>query len=379
MVTRSAGSESQRSSIDASAALPGLVCAKPKASATTSISPRTPMPMPASALRRVLMSRQPSECLSDTDIDLNRVVARPVCEGCCQVEADWTDQRVVAEPDAGAVEELQAVGQAVRVDVAAFDERGDADGVGDPVAQLQAEVDAGDAAQRHIARAQRAGALIGVTAHRSRPAGVESLVDGDFVARRAENRAKGGEACEHEPPAVVEPLVVALLDARVDEIEVGSRKAVIGDERQRLARAEGGIEEIVGGVAAQQERQPEQRVVLGPEDVRLHIGMLEGNAAIDGDRRQQRTLESEEGLLAQAAIGIGVLLEQCGVRQKLLVAMLPENLAARAEIGVVGDARADRARWALDQIDRHRHLPGPVRRIAMIDASGAEQAALDEA
>ena len=70
-------------------------------------------------------------------------------ERCREVEAHRPDHRVIAQPDPRAPVEAGAVGEVGGVDVAAFDERRDADRLGDAVADLAADLEAGDAALRH--------------------------------------------------------------------------------------------------------------------------------------------------------------------------------------------------------------------------------------
>src|SRR5260221_6900455 len=366
MVTRSAGLDSQPPTRWASQALPGPVCSSPKASASASSSPRTAPPASFSALRNALILKR----LSNTDIDLDRAVARPALERGGEVEADGSDQRVIAQADAAAKEQVRAVREVGGIDIAALDEGGDADGLGDAVAQLEAELQAGGAAQRHFAGAERPGALIGVAAHRAGAAGIEPLVGRQRVASGADDRAEGAEPGEHEAAGAVEALIVPLLQARGEEIEVAPGEAVIGDQRQRLPPADGRVEQVVGGVVAQIERHAEEGVVLVADDVRLYAGMLDREAGDGSERRQQRPLDADENQLAQAAIGVGRLLQQLGVGQEILlgvdevglaeaegeaelalrhaggdaqvlagaepVAMLPEGLGADAEIGVVG-------------------------------------------
>src|SRR5216683_1933501 len=257
MVTRSAGLDRRPPKIWASQALPGAVCSRPKASASASSRPRTAPPATFSTLRNPPIL----ECLSDTDIELDGVVARPALEGGGEVEADGSDQRVIAEADAAAKEQVRAVREAGGIDIAALDEGGDTDGLGDAVAQLEAELQAGGAAQRHFAGAERPGALIAVG--------------------------------EHQAPGAVEALIVPLLQARGEEIEVAPGEAVIGDQRQRLPPADGRVEQVVGGVVAQKKGHAEKGVVLAADQVLLHVGVLEREAGDGGERRQQRPLDAD--------------------------------------------------------------------------------------
>src|SRR5690348_16915875 len=128
--------------------------------------------------------------LSDTDIELDHTVARPALERRCEIEADGSNHRVIAETDAAAKQQVGAVREVAVIDVAALDEGGDADGVGDAVAQLDAELEAGGAAQRQVAGAERAGALEGVASDRAGAAGIEPLVGRQLVAGGADDRAE---------------------------------------------------------------------------------------------------------------------------------------------------------------------------------------------
>ena len=256
--------------------------------------------------------------------------------------------------------------------------------------------------------------LIGIAPHRARAAGIEPLVGGDVVEACADDRAERAEAGEHHPPAIVEPLILAQLQPRGQEIEARPGDRVIGGERQRLACADCGIEQIVGGVVAQHHRQADQRIILVALAllVVMHRGALEIEPGDQGELREQSALDAGEDLRAPAVIGVGGLLEQAGIGQQILVALeeiglaeieretelvlrhpgggaqllalaeevavLPEGLAAEAEIGVVGDAGADRVRRPLHQRQRHRHLAFGVGRVGVADAHRGEEAGLDQ-
>src|SRR5689334_6026184 len=122
----------------ASQLLPGPVCSKAKAKASSSKTAKRPPPANFSAARteRITAYSQGLERLTDADVHFDRLVAGTMREGGGEVEADGADNGIVAQADAGAPEEAHAVGKARRIDVAAFDKGGNADGVGDAVAEL---------------------------------------------------------------------------------------------------------------------------------------------------------------------------------------------------------------------------------------------------
>src|SRR6185437_12697783 len=200
-VTRSPGPASARPSAAAIQARPGGVCASAKTAASLS------------ALRLLAIAPRLKR-LADTYIYLDRFVPRTMGEGCRKIEAQGADQGVVAQADARAPEQAGVVGEARRVDVDAFDEGDDADRVGDAIAQLGAELQAGCAADRHPRSIERPRMLKGVAAHRTRATGIKPLVGRQLVPARADDGAKSGESGEDIAAGVVEPLIVAQLQAR---------------------------------------------------------------------------------------------------------------------------------------------------------------------
>src|SRR6185437_8120846 len=98
-----------------------------------------------------------------------------------------------------------------------------------------------------------------------------------------------------------------------------------------------------------------QETLVAIDEIRLAEGERHAELALRGAGRQAQIFAAAEE-----------------------IAMLPERRSAEAEIGVVGDTRADGAWRAFGKLDGHRHLTAIIGRIGMADADGAEEIGLHQ-
>src|SRR5690606_11457744 len=113
--------------------------------------------------------------------------------------------------------------------------------------------------------------------------------------------------------------------------QVGIDDALIGRQRQRRAAALGRIEEVVGGVAAEPDREADERELLLPTFVLLHDAALEGDAGRAAIVIAERPLDPAGAAELGARIAIGLVMYGPRLEDEILFGRQEIRLAELGE------------------------------------------------